>query len=296
MGHRFTYVVSPEEERENLTVEWFLRRHGYSRHIITGLKRTEDGIFRNGVRAWTSQAVHAGDVIETHLVETEPSDGILPRPVPFSVVYEDDDILVVDKPADTPIHPSIGNYENTLANGIAWYFEQKGEPFVYRCINRLDRDTTGLIVLAKHALSAAVLSQAMRSREIHRTYQAFALGETAASGTIDAPIARLDGSLIQRTVDFASGERSVTHYRTLAHCSGFSHLELSLETGRTHQIRVHMAYIGHPLLGDTLYNPTPGTFPRQALHSASLSFVHPITGKPLTFHAPLPTDMQNLLP
>ena len=198
MGHRFTYVVSPEEERENLTVEWFLRRHGYSRHIITGLKRTEDGIFRNGVRAWTSQAVHAGDVIETHLVETEPSDGILPRPVPFSVVYEDDDILVVDKPADTPIHPSIGNYENTLANGIAWYFEQKGEPFVYRCINRLDRDTTGLIVLAKHALSAAVLSQAMRSREIHRTYQAFALGETAASGTIDAPIARLDGSLIQR--------------------------------------------------------------------------------------------------
>ena len=251
MGHRFTYVVSPEEERENLTVEWFLRRHGYSRHIITGLKRTEDGIFRNGVRAWTSQAVHAGDVIETHLVETEPSDGILPRPVPFSVVYEDDDILVVDKPADTPIHPSIGNYENTLANGIAWYFEQKGEPFVYRCINRLDRDTTGLIVLAKHALSAAVLSQAMRSR--------------------------------------------VTHYRTLAHCSVFSHLELNLETGRTHQIRVHMAYIGHPLLGDTLYNKTPGTFPRQALHSASLSFVHPITGEPLNFHAPLPEDMQNLL-
>ena len=260
MGHRFTYVVSPEEERENLT-----------------------GIFRNGVRAWTSQAVHAGDVIETHLVETEPSDGILPRPVPFSVVYEDDDILVVDKPADTPIHPSIGNYENTLANGIAWYFEQKGEPFVYRCINRLDRDTTGLIVLAKHALSAAVLSQA------------FALGETAASGTIDAPIARLNGSLIQRTVDFASGERCVTHYRTLAHCSVFSHLELNLETGRTHQIRVHMAYIGHPLLGDTLYNKTPGTFPRQALHSASLSFVHPITGEPLTFHAPLPEDMQNLL-
>ncbi len=121
MGHRFTYVVSPEEERENLTVEWFLRRHGYSRHIITGLKRTEDGIFRNGVRAWTSQAVHAGDVIETHLVETEPSDGILPRPVPFSVVYEDDDILVVDKPADTPIHPSIGNYEirwQTALHGI----------------------------------------------------------------------------------------------------------------------------------------------------------------------------------
>ena len=234
-------------------------------------------------------------MIETHLVETEPSDGILPRPVPFSVVFEDHDILVVDKPADTPIHPSIGNYENTLANGIAWYFAQKDEPFVYRCINRLDRDTTGLIVLAKHALSAAILSKAMRSREIHRTYQAFALGETDPSGTIDAPIVRLDGSLIQRTVDFSAGERSVTHYRTLAHYSGFSHLELNLETGRTHQIRVHMSYIGHPLLGDTLYNEAPGAFPRQALHSATLSFVHPITGEPLTFHAPLPEDMQSFL-
>ena len=313
MGHRFTYVVSPEEERENLTVEWFLRRHGYSRHIITGLKRTEDGIFRNGVRAWTSQAVHAGDVIETHLVETEPSDGILPRPVPFSVVYEDDDILVVDKPADTPIHPSIGNYENTLANGIAWYFEQKGEPFVYRCINRLDRDTTGLIVLAKHALSAAVLSQAMRSREIHRTYQAFALGETAASGTIDAPIARLDGSLIQRTVDFASGERSVTHYRTLAHCSVFSHLELNLETGRTHQIRVHMAWIGHPLFNDERYGGDrilKGTtfakyrqfiencfavMPRHALHARLLGFEHPATHENVLFESPLPADFQSLL-
>ena len=252
----------------------------------------ENKIKLNGKKQPLSTRVQNGDTIRLFLSD----DQLESRPPPAAVfVYEDDDILVVDKPADTPIHPSIGNYENTLANGIAWYFEQKGEPFVYRCINRLDRDTTGLIVLAKHALSAAVLSQAMRSREIHRTYQAFALGETAASGTIDAPIARLNGSLIQRTVDFASGERSVTHYRTLAHCSVFSHLELNLETGRTHQIRVHMAYIGHPLLGDTLYNKTPGTFPRQALHSASLSFVHPITGEPLNFHAPLPEDMQNLL-
>ena len=252
----------------------------------------ENKIKLNGKKQPLSTRVQNGDIIKLFLND----DQLENRPTPAAVfVYEDDDILVVDKPADTPIHPSIGNYENTLANGIAWYFEQKGEPFVYRCINRLDRDTTGLIVLAKHALSAAVLSQAMRSREIHRTYQAFALGETAASGTIDAPIARLNGSLIQRTVDFASGERSVTHYRTLAHCSVFSHLELNLETGRTHQIRVHMAYIGHPLLGDTLYNKTPGTFPRQALHSASLSFVHPITGEPLNFHAPLPEDMQNLL-
>ena len=292
MGHRFTYVVSPEEERENLTVEWFLRRHGYSRHIITGLKRTEDGIFRNGVRAWTSQAVHAGDVIETHLVETEPSDGILPRPVPFSVVYEDDDILVVDKPADTPIHPSIGNYENTLANGIAWYFEQKGEPFVYRCINRLDRDTTGLIVLAKHALSAAVLSQAMRSREIHRTYQAFALGETAASGTIDAPIGRVPGSLMARQVGPA-GQPASTRYRVLRTGQGRALVELELDTGRTHQIRVHMAHIGHPLTGDFLYGTEDHSLiSRPALHSARLSLRHPVTGETLELTAPLPDDLE----
>ena len=296
MGHRFTYVVSPEEERENLTVEWFLRRHGYSRHIITGLKRTEDGIFRNGVRAWTSQAVHAGDVIETHLVETEPSDGILPRPVPFSVVYEDDDILVVAKPADTPIHPSIGNYENTLANGIAWYFEQKGEPFVYRCINRLDRDTTGLIVLAKHALSAAVLSQAMRSREIHRTYQAFALGETAASGTIDAPIGRHPVDRKKMAV-VANGRPAVTHWEVIARYPGFTHVRCHLETGRTHQIRVHMARIGHPILGDTVYGakkPVPG-LQGQCLHAVGLRFVPPRTGEMVELSCPLPEEFQEVL-
>ena len=163
-------------------------------------------------------------------------------------------------------------------------------------MNRLDKGTTGLMVVAKSGYIHDRLRYALHTERFCREYRAVCIGcPDPKSGTIDAPIARLDGSLIQRTVDFASGERSVTHYRTLAHCSVFSHLELNLETGRTHQIRVHMAYIGHPLLGDTLYNKTPGTFPRQALHSASLSFVHPITGEPLNFHAPLPEDMQNLL-
>ena len=293
MGHRFTYVVSPEEERENLTVEWFLRRHGYSRHIITGLKRTEDGIFRNGVRAWTSQAVHAGDVIETHLVETEPSDGILPRPVPFSVVYEDDDILVVDKPADTPIHPSIGNYENTLANGIAWYFEQKGEPFVYRCINRLDRDTSGALILAKNAFSAAVLSTQMRNRQIRRTYLAVVEGITPPNGTISAPISRVDDSVIERHVDFLHGEPAVTHYERLETKNEHSLLEIHLETGRTHQIRVHMGYIGHPLPADYLYHPEYDCFKRQPLHSLQLEFRHPVTDKSMCLLAPVPEDMCN---
>ena len=293
MDRIFHYQIT--ENERGTTVLDFLRKKGFSRHILSSMKADKEALTRNGQRIGGREQLLAGDYFRVRLLETVDSDGIIPVSMPLSILYEDEDILVINKPADMPVHPSIGNYTNTLANGVAAYLDAKGEHSPFRCINRLDRDTTGLIVLAKHALSAAVLSQAMRSREIHRTYQAFALGETAASGTIDAPIARLNGSLIQRTVDFASGERSVTHYRTLAHCSVFSHLELNLETGRTHQIRVHMAYIGHPLLGDTLYNKTPGTFPRQALHSASLSFVHPITGEPLNFHAPLPEDMQNLL-
>ena len=293
MDRILTYTIQPEQEGTQLLN--FLRSKGFSRGILSSMKADKNAIQLNGERGFGKSILQAGDSLHIHIPEADNTENILPVKMDLSILYEDEDILVINKGADMPVHPSIGNYDNTLANGVTWYFKEKGQHFVYRCINRLDRDTTGLIVLAKHALSAAVLSQAMRSREIHRTYQAFALGETAASGTIDAPIARLDGSLIQRTVDFASGERSVTHYRTLAHCSVFSHLELNLETGRTHQIRVHMAYIGHPLLGDTLYNKTPGTFPRQALHSASLSFVHPITGEPLNFHAPLPEDMQNLL-
>ena len=292
MGHRFTYVVSPEEERENLTVEWFLRRHGYSRHIITGLKRTEDGIFRNGVRAWTSQAVHAGDVIETHLVETEPSDGILPRPVPFSVVYEDDDILVVDKPADTPIHPSIGNYENTLANALAYRFASRGEHFVFRAVNRLDRDTTGLLLIAKHKISGAFLSAMTAKKEIRREYLAIVAGKPEESGTIDLPITRKDGSTIERCIDMNHGEHAVTHYRCLDYRDdlGCSLVRLRLETGRTHQIRVHMKAIGHPLLGDFLYNPDYRFIERQALHSYTVAFRHPITGEAMEFTAPMPED------
>ena len=293
MKRTLSYTITNKNKAD--TIGAFLRDAGYSRRILIELKQNPEQICLNGTPSWLNTPLQIGDTLTLFLPDEPVSSDILPVNLPIDIVYEDEDLIILNKAAGMPVHPSQGHHENTLANGIAWYFEQKGEPFVYRCINRLDRDTTGLIVLAKHALSAAVLSQAMRSREIHRTYQAFALGETAASGTIDAPIARLNGSLIQRTVDFASGERSVTHYRTLAHCSVFSHLELNLETGRTHQIRVHMAYIGHPLLGDTLYNKTPGTFPRQALHSASLSFVHPITGEPLNFHAPLPEDMQNLL-
>ena len=194
-----------------------------------------------------------------------------------------------------PVHPSIGNYTNTLANGIAAYLEAKGEICPFRCINRLDRDTSGALILAKNALSAAVLSVQMRNRQIRRTYLAVVQGITHKSGTITAPISRVTDSVIERHVDFQNGESAVTHYQRLETKNNLSLLEIHLETGRTHQIRVHMGYIGHPLPADYLYNPVYDTFKRQPLHSLQLEFRHPITGQEMCLMAPVPEDISKFL-
>jgi len=297
MKRIFEYLAAPEDS--GLTIETFLRSRGYSRHILTHLKRTENGICKNRAWAYTNQLLHTGDLLTVTLLEETSSEHIVPVPMALSIVYEDEDLMVLDKPADTPIHPSINNHENTLANGIAWYFSNRNIPFVYRCINRLDRDTTGLLIIAKHMYSAALLSRMSVNREIHREYLAIAAGSVPESGKIDAPIARREGSAIERCVDFVSGERAVTHFRREREKDGFSLVRLKLETGRTHQIRVHMRYIGHPLAGDFLYC---SDFPeaqkrmqRQALHSHCLHFFHPVTQKELHFTSPLPPDMRWIL-
>ena len=227
------------------------------------------------------------------LLETVDSDGIIPVSMPLSILYEDEDILVINKPADMPVHPSIGNYTNTLANGVAAYLDAKGEHSPFRCINRLDRDTSGALILAKNAFSAAVLSTQMRNRQIRRTYLAVVEGITPPNGTISAPISRVDDSVIERHVDFLHGEPAVTHYERLETKNEHSLLEIHLETGRTHQIRVHMGYIGHPLPADYLYHPEYDCFKRQPLHSLQLEFRHPVTDKSMCLLAPVPEDMCN---
>ena len=194
---------------------------------------------------------------------------IIPVPLHLDILYEDEDILVLNKPADMPVHPSAGNYENTLANGVAWYYQQQGEAFVYRCINRLDRDTTGVLVLAKNPLSGALLSAQMKQRQIRRTYLALTDGIPPERGTISAPVARMDASVITREVNFERGETAVTHYERLAVSNGYALVELHLDTGRTHQIRVHMKYIAVHCLGIFWYHPVLTGFGRQALHSSS---------------------------
>lgn len=291
MNRTFIYRIS--EKDSPCTVESFLKARGYSRQIIIQLKKNSDSIKVNGGWAYVKTMLRTGDTLIIFMEELQSSEHILPVPLPLSMIYEDEDILVLDKAADMPVHPSVNNYHNTLANAVARYYRSAGEEFIFRCINRLDRDTTGLLIVAKNALSASILSAQMKERQIHRTYLALCDGPLPApQGTIDAPIARKETSAIERCVDFEKGEQAVTHYKVLETCQNITLAELHLETGRTHQIRVHMQYLGAPLLGDYLYHPDFTRISRVALHSSALEFIHPITGIPMCFHVPLPDDME----
>ena len=187
---------------------------------------------------------------------------------------------------------SINNYDNTLANAVCYYFRQQGINYVYRCITRLDRDTSGVLLLAKHMYSASLMSDDIKNRRIKREYLAVVSGLLPPEGTIDAPIARAPDSTIMREVNEETGAPARTHFKLLYHENGYSLAALSLETGRTHQIRVHMKHIGHPLPGDFLYYPDMTIIGRQALHSHKLQFPHPISGDLMQFTSPLPDDMK----
>ena len=296
MKRTFEYDIASTDA--NQTILQFLKNKGYSSSNVVALKKIEKSILVNGIWEHVTYKLKDGDRLSIHYTEDSSSENIVPTPLPFSVIYEDEDILVVDKPADMPIHPSLNNYTNTLANALMYYYSQNGERFTFRCINRLDRDTTGLVLLAKHGISAGILSQQMQNREIHRTYLALVEGCFSDHiGTIDAPIARKGESIIEREVNYLTGERAVTHYEVVQTCKNLPYtlLSIHLETGRTHQIRVHMQHIGHPLIGDTLYPSDCSQIHRQALHSSRLQFKHPITGADMDFKTDLPKDMSRLL-
>lgn len=294
MERILTYQIT--ENDAGLTIGEYLQKKGYSSQTIKELKKMERSILINGVWEYVRHKLAVGETLTIHIQEEASSEKIPPVQLDFAIVYEDEDIMVVNKPADMPIHPSLNNYYNSLANGLAYYFEKQGKPFVFRCVNRLDRDTSGLTIIAKHMLSAGILSQQVANRDIHREYLAIVRGiPCPPEGTIDAPIARKEASVIERVVDFEKGDRAVTHYKTMQTKNGHSLLSIHLETGRTHQIRVHMKYLGYPLIGDYLYNPDMEHISRQALHSRRLVFTHPITGETMDFTAPLPEDMARVL-
>lgn len=284
------------EEYDGLRISQFLDRQGFSLQNMTLLKKMPENTLLNGKFVHLKERVTTGDHLRIHIQEEESSRKIPPVKLPLDIIYEDEDILVINKAAGMPIHPSQNNYENSMANGLAWYFKEKGQAFIFRCANRLDRDTSGLTIVSKHMLSGNRISTMTANREIHREYLAICRGRLESKeGVIDAPLGRKGTSIIEREVNFQTGERAVTHYQLVEERNGHSLVRLVLETGRTHQIRVHLKYLGYPLIGDYLYNPDMEYIHRQALHAYRMTFVHPVTGEAMDFTAPMPEDMRKIL-
>lgn len=294
MNRNINYII--DEDSAGLRVEQFLRRKRYSGQNLSEIKRMPKSILVNGVHYYMRQELSAGDHLQVRICETQNSEKIPPTKLPLDIIYEDEDLLVLNKPAGMPIHPSLNNYTNSIANALAYYFQSQGKPFIFRCCNRLDRDTSGLTIVSKHLVSGSILSDMTKYREVHREYLAIARGSvTPSEGTIQAPLGRKEGTIIERTVDWEHGEDAVTHYKVVKEANGHSLVSLRLETGRTHQIRIHMKYLGYPLIGDYLYNPDMEYMTRQALHSHHMEFTHPITGEHMSFTAPLPEDMARVM-
>ena len=266
---RFEYTVTAEDEALGLNLGKLARqRLNASATLLRQLKRVEDGIWLDGVSVYVNVLPKAGQVISLAGGREKDSENIIPQQGEVDVVYEDELMLIVNKQGGLPVHPSRGHEKDTLANYVAGMFEARGEHFVYRAINRLDRGTSGLMCIAKTKYSSAILAKALWSDRIERQYYALCEGHPdPAEGTIDLPLGRREGFGIQRCVDYENGQHAVTHYRTVRQGEGCSLLRLRLETGRTHQIRVHMAHTGHPLIGDFMYGTELEGFDRVALHS-----------------------------
>ena len=279
---------------EGMTIRSFLRSKRYSKQCLSYLMNHENSVLLNDEEVYLITPLKEGDKLEITFTD-DPNPDLIASPIPLDIIYEDEDIIVINKQAGLPVHPSNNHLDNSLANALAFYLHD--DSFVFRCINRLDKDTSGITVVAKNLYSSAVLHDDMIKRNIKRYYLAAVKGDFPyEKGTIDAPIKRVGESMI-RTVDFENGERAVTHYEKIGFFpnNDISLLELTLDTGKTHQIRVHMKYMGFPLVGDRIYNPDSNMLSRQALHAYRICFDHPVSGKPLIFETDIPEDIKSIL-
>ena len=278
-------------------VDTLLKKHlGLSGTVVRRIKWLPEGILVDGVRVNTRYCPTQGQVLSVQLSDPERRSGILPAPGPVDIVFEDRDVIVLNKAPGLSVHPGPGHFSDTLGNFLLYYYDQSGQDCDFHPVHRLDRGTSGLMVAAKHPHAQEVLKNQLHTEDFRREYLAVCEGVPAPlSGTIDAPLGPKPGSLVEQMVR-EDGKSSRTHYRVREEKNGRALLHLKLDTGRTHQIRVHMAHLGHPLTGDFLYGTEDqNLIPRPALHSAFLSFRHPISGEKLDFSLPLPEDMERLL-
>ena len=291
---RLSLCVTPAQKGR--TVDSLLRRELHlSGTVIRRVKWLPDGITLDGIQVHTDRRVAAGQVLSVLVGDLERRSGVQSAPGPLSVVWEDEDLIVLDKSPGILVHPGHGHFDDTIGNHLLAYYDAKGLTADFHPVHRLDKGTSGLLVVAKHAHAQEVLKSQLHTGDFRRTYLAVCEGTPdPAEGIIDAPIAPVPGSLVKRQVS-PDGQRAVTRYRVVRPGER-SLVELELDTGRTHQIRVHMAHIGHPLVGDFLYGTEDRTLiSRPALHSHRLELRHPVTGKALSFSLPLPGDMSALI-
>ena len=288
-----SYQIDKDEHYDNVLhvlKEQFL----LSDRLITKLKKANK-IYLNDLQTYTKKSLTVGDTVSVLIDFEEDNSNIVASNIPLNIIYEDDYLLVLNKPANIAIHPSILHFDNSLSNGVKFYFDKLGLKKKIRIVNRLDRNTSGIVILAKNEYIQECLIKQMKTNEFKKEYLAIAKGILESkSGTLNFPIARKEGSIIERTVS-SDGDSAITHYDVVKEFNNLSLVHIVLETGRTHQIRVHFSHIGHPILGDTLYGSPSELINRQALHSYKLTFIHPVTKKELILESSLPNDIKNII-
>ena len=283
-----------EKQYEGLKIRDYLRKvHGLSRRILISVKN-EGKIIVNGSEVLVNTPVKEGDLLEISFPKEQVATYMKAENMPLNIVYEDDTLLVIEKVAGMATIPSRNHPSGTVANGVLAYYALKEIPFTIHVVTRLDRDTSGLVLIAKHRYSHSLLSKSQKLGKVKRIYRAIVEGNLEQErGIIDLPIGRKENSIIERQVS-ESGKRAITNYKTIKHYPSHTFVEIDLETGRTHQIRVHFSHIGHPLAGDDLYGGSKMNIKRQALHCYKLRFEHPFTKEIIELESKLPADMEKL--
>ena len=294
MGGIMTRFIVPEEINE-ITLKDFLRKNcGIS---LTGWRKIKQSntLKVNDICVSPGRAIVAAQDIITYELPSPSESPIIPNDIFLDILYEDEYLLVIDKPAHMLVHPTASERENTLANGVLFYYRQNNLTLNYHPVHRLDKNTSGLVLIAKYPHIQHQLSRALEKKSLMRDYIAFVHNKMKnPMGTIHLPIARHPNSIIERIVA-ENGQVAITHYEVVESYDDACQVHLSLETGRTHQIRVHLSHLGHPIIGDDLYGSPSSLINRQALHAYKLSFLHPVSKKQITVHSSLPNDMNNLL-
>ena len=288
----FEYTI---ESTNFLNVKDVLKNYfGISSRLLLKLKKN-NSVYLNNSICNLNDLVSVGDTVSFCLNYEEDNSNIVATNIPLNIVYEDECLLIINKPPNIAIHPSMLHYDNSLSNGVKYYFNLIGLHKKIRPVNRLDRNTSGLVIFAKNEYVQEFLIKEMQIKTFSKEYLAILEGTLdKKQGTINAPIARKKDSIIERCVD-NSGDNSITHYKVLKEFDNFSLVNFKLETGRTHQIRVHSSYIGHPILGDDLYGNKSNLINRQALHSYKISFIHPKTRRKMHFEINMPQDMLDIV-